>query len=204
MPGGWGRARIQAMHVRAVARRCAVIGRCLTRSKQRSTLTPWRLASPVLLCRAGSQERGLHHAAHAGQEGVPGGCKRGPHLRAVSRWHLGSVGWWGCRDRASCLLPSTTKCRAYIGEGCLAGQHSPWTGGRAANSCTRTANSCRGQGPSLCARPVTHVPALPLHRLGWIPLDADGSVEDLDDYAPEPEVHAYLRARWVGGWVVCG
>lgn len=56
----------------------------------------------------------------------------------------------------------------------------------------------------MCARPVTHVPALPLHRLGWIPLDADGSVEDLDDYAPEPEVHAYLRARWVGGWVVCG
>lgn len=40
------------------------------------------------------------------------------------------------------------------------------------------------------------------YRLGWIPLDADASVEDLDDYAPEPEVHAYLRARWAeaGCW----
>ena len=35
-------------------------------------------------------------------------------------------------------------------------------------------------------------------RLGWIPLDSDDSIEDLDDYAPEPEVHAYLRSRLLG------
>ncbi|KAH7615570.1 hypothetical protein Ndes2526B_g09681 [Nannochloris sp. 'desiccata'] len=35
-------------------------------------------------------------------------------------------------------------------------------------------------------------------RLGWIPLDAAESIEDLDDYAPEPEVHAYLRSRLLG------
>jgi endonuclease III len=35
-------------------------------------------------------------------------------------------------------------------------------------------------------------------RLGWIPLDAAESIEELDDYAPEPEVHAYLRSRLLG------
>lgn len=35
-------------------------------------------------------------------------------------------------------------------------------------------------------------------RLGWIPLDAAEAIEDLDDYAPEPEVHAYLRSRLLG------
>ncbi|KAL4855186.1 hypothetical protein ACK3TF_004177 [Chlorella vulgaris] len=35
-------------------------------------------------------------------------------------------------------------------------------------------------------------------RLGWIPLDAEQAVEDLDDYAPEPEVHAYLHSRLLG------
>lgn len=36
-----------------------------------------------------------------------------------------------------------------------------------------------------------------LHRrLGWIPLDAEDAVEELDDYAPEPEVHKYLHSRW--------
>ena len=34
-------------------------------------------------------------------------------------------------------------------------------------------------------------------RLGWIPLDAEQAVEDMDDYAPEPEVHKYLHSRWV-------
>ena len=24
------------------------------------------------------------------------------------------------------------------------------------------------------------------------------AVEDMDDYAPEPEVHKYLHSRWVG------
>ena len=52
----------------------------------------------------------------------------------------------------------------------------------------------------LPARPPACPPAcLPRRRLGWIPLDADQSVEDLDDYAPEPEVHAYLRLRQVQG-----
>lgn len=32
-------------------------------------------------------------------------------------------------------------------------------------------------------------------RLGWIPLEAGHAIEDLDDYAPEPEVHAFLRSR---------
>lgn len=32
-------------------------------------------------------------------------------------------------------------------------------------------------------------------RLGWIPLDAEAGVEDLDEYAPEPEVHRFLRER---------
>ena len=34
-------------------------------------------------------------------------------------------------------------------------------------------------------------------RLGWIPLDAEQTVEELDDYAPEPEVHKYLHSRQV-------
>ncbi|KAK9786588.1 hypothetical protein WJX73_005236 [Symbiochloris irregularis] len=32
-------------------------------------------------------------------------------------------------------------------------------------------------------------------RLGWIPLDAEQALEDLDRYAPEPEVHKYLHSR---------
>lgn len=32
-------------------------------------------------------------------------------------------------------------------------------------------------------------------RLGWLPLDTSESIEDLDDYAPEPEVHSYLHSR---------
>ncbi|KAK9909469.1 hypothetical protein WJX75_002712 [Coccomyxa subellipsoidea] len=32
-------------------------------------------------------------------------------------------------------------------------------------------------------------------RLGWIPLDAEEALEDLDRYAPEPEVHKYLHSR---------
>ena len=35
-------------------------------------------------------------------------------------------------------------------------------------------------------------------RLGWIPLDAEQAVEDMDDYAPEPEVHSYLHSRLMG------
>jgi hypothetical protein len=35
----------------------------------------------------------------------------------------------------------------------------------------------------------------PWSRLGWIPLQAEQAVEDLDEYAPEPEVHKYLRSR---------
>ena len=35
-------------------------------------------------------------------------------------------------------------------------------------------------------------------RIGWIPLDAQEAVEELDDYAPEPEVHMYLRSRLLG------
>lgn len=31
--------------------------------------------------------------------------------------------------------------------------------------------------------------------MGWIPLEAGHAIEDLDDYAPEPEVHAFLRSR---------
>ncbi|BDA42645.1 probable protein ROS1A at C-terminar half [Coccomyxa sp. Obi] len=32
-------------------------------------------------------------------------------------------------------------------------------------------------------------------RLGWIPLDAEEALEDMDRYAPEPEVHKYLHSR---------
>ena len=32
-------------------------------------------------------------------------------------------------------------------------------------------------------------------RLGWIPLEANVAVEELDDYAPEPAVQRFLRAR---------
>ena len=40
------------------------------------------------------------------------------------------------------------------------------------------------------------LPCRPLsRRLGWLPLEAEQKVEDLDDYAPEPEVHAYLHSR---------
>lgn len=35
-------------------------------------------------------------------------------------------------------------------------------------------------------------------RLGWIPLESSQAIEDMDDYAPEPEVHAYLRSRLLG------
>lgn len=44
-------------------------------------------------------------------------------------------------------------------------------------------------------------PTATCRSLGWLPLESEQSVEDLDDYAPEPEVHAYLRARCGGG---CG
>ncbi|KAK9835034.1 hypothetical protein WJX81_005688 [Elliptochloris bilobata] len=32
-------------------------------------------------------------------------------------------------------------------------------------------------------------------RLGWIPLDSEQALEDMDRYAPEPEVHKYLHSR---------
>jgi hypothetical protein len=35
-------------------------------------------------------------------------------------------------------------------------------------------------------------------RLGWLPLDSAQTIEDLDEYAPEPEVHAYLHSRLLG------
>jgi endonuclease III len=35
-------------------------------------------------------------------------------------------------------------------------------------------------------------------RLGWLPLDASQAIEDLDDYAPEQEVHKYLKSRLLG------
>ncbi|KDD76021.1 hypothetical protein H632_c392p0, partial [Helicosporidium sp. ATCC 50920] len=34
-------------------------------------------------------------------------------------------------------------------------------------------------------------------RLGWIPLDTEEAVENLDEYAPEPEVHTYLKKRFM-------
>jgi hypothetical protein len=35
-------------------------------------------------------------------------------------------------------------------------------------------------------------------RLGWIPLESEAAIEELDDYAPEPLVHAFLRTRLLG------
>lgn len=41
-------------------------------------------------------------------------------------------------------------------------------------------------------------------RLGWIPLDTEEAVEDLDEYAPEPEVHVFLHKRCADGLGLCG
>jgi len=35
-------------------------------------------------------------------------------------------------------------------------------------------------------------------RLGWIPLESEAGIEELDEYAPEPAVHAFLRTRLLG------
>ncbi|KAK9817100.1 hypothetical protein WJX72_009565 [[Myrmecia] bisecta] len=35
-------------------------------------------------------------------------------------------------------------------------------------------------------------------RLGWLPIDSEAALEDLDEYAPEPEVHKYLHSRLMG------
>lgn len=32
-------------------------------------------------------------------------------------------------------------------------------------------------------------------RLGWIPLQSEAALEDLDQYPDEPEVHKYLHKR---------
>ncbi len=35
----------------------------------------------------------------------------------------------------------------------------------------------------------------PTRRLGWIPLQSETALEDLDQYPEEPEVHKYLHKR---------
>jgi endonuclease III len=58
---------------------------------------------------------------------------------------------------------------------------------------------CLGEITSDCARACVTVQVGRIcARLGWIPLDASQAVEDMDDYAPEPEVHQYLHSRLLG------
>ena len=106
--------------------------------------------------------------------------------RWTQTWAASAHGGWGPPPRAA-------------GPGPCAGGPAPppparRRGGRRGGglACAKTA-AC--EAPSLNSATRRPAPVLPSCRLGWIPLDAEGSVEDLDDYAPEPEVHAYLHSR---------
>lgn len=91
------------------------------------------------------------------------------------------------------VLACTTPRRSVPGTSArcmqLAGWRGVWShsaGGGPAPvqlQCRMARAALPGTGLALAANPLLH----PVVQ----------AVEDLDDYAPEPEVHAYLHSRWV-------